>query len=81
MFIKANGKMEKLMDKVFSLINQILARVYLFTKDSLKTINNMDMDKSNGMVKRPFTLEIFKMAKKQEEVNLYLTAMYMMVIS
>jgi len=73
--------MEKLMDKVFSLINQILARVYHFTKDSLKTINNMDMDKSNGMVKRPITLEIFKMAKKQEEVNLYLMAMYMMVIS
>ena len=50
--------MEKLMVKVCSLINLIRTRGYLFMKDSLKTINKMDTDKSNGMVKKPITLVI-----------------------
>ena len=69
-FIKVNGKMAKLMDMVFFLINQIRTRAYPSMKDSFQMINNMDMGKSNGMVKKTITLVILLMERKLEKVNL-----------
>jgi len=77
-FIKVSGKMEKQMVMVCFSINLIRTRVYLYMKDNLKMINNMDTDRNNGMVKKPITLVISLMERKLEKVNLYLMAMYIM---
>ena len=73
---KENGKMVKLVDKVFSLINKVLCM-----RELGKMTNIMVKVLNNGITTKLFTRETLLMDKKPEEENSSSMETYMRVIS